>query len=450
VSFSPGYKRYALALLSAVYMLNLVDRGLMSLLLQPIKIDLALTDTQLGFISGIAFGLFYALVGVPLARWADRGNRVHIAALAIGVWGLTVMTCLFVVNYVQLVFARMAAAIGESGCKPPSYSLLGDYFPERIERAHAMSMYTAANYVSGLMSGVVGGWLNEIYGWRMTFFLMGIPGLVLAILVKLTIREPRTQAVQTPAWRALSAPSLKSVLVFAWRERSLRHLSVALILLYTMTLGLGPWQAVFMMRSHAMGTAELGLWSGLIFALGGMAGALLNGFAVRRWCSRNERRHIHLTALAVGTTTPFFVAFLLLPQKHWALLALVPSTVIFGAFLGSIYALMQRLVPDEMRATMLSVVMLLTNLIGFGIGPQTVGILSDALRSLYGADSLRYAMLVMSFLGLWGAYHFWRIGNTLEHDLEALPRDRTRPQAMRMGQGAEDARSTGTVRLRAE
>src|SRR5262249_41117993 len=157
------YKRFALWTLASVYTLNLVDRGLMSLLLQPIKEDLHLSDTQLGFVTGIAFGLFYATFGILIARWADRGNRVTITAAAIGLWGLTVMSCLFVGNYTQLVLARVAAAVGEAGCKPPTYSLVGDYFPGAVERTRAMAVYWLGGSVATIISFVIGGLLNDLY-----------------------------------------------------------------------------------------------------------------------------------------------------------------------------------------------------------------------------------------------------------------------------------------------
>jgi MFS family permease len=417
--FTPAYKRYALATLTSVYMLNLVDRGLMGLLLEPIKHDLRLSDTQLGFLTGIAFGLFYATLGVPIARWADRGNRVTITSLAIGLWGLTVMACLLVTNYVQMVFARIAAAVGESGCKPPTYSLVGDYFPQAAARARAMSIYIAGNFLSNVFALIVGGRLNELYGWRMTFFLMGIPGLLLAILVKLTIVEPRTR-VSLASAQERTVPPMRAVFATLWRQRSCRHLSLALILLYTMGMGLNPWYAAFMMRNHGMGTAELGLWLGLIFSVGGIAGVLIGGYAAGRWFADNERGQMRMSAVTVASVVPCFVAFLLLPQKHQALLALTPLIMTLAIFLGPTYALMQRLVADEMRATMMAVLMLLANLIGFGLGPQLVGIFSDLLKPMAGAESLRYAMLMMSVVAVWAACHFWKVGQTVTEDLEAV------------------------------
>ena len=179
-----SYKRYALAVLTGVTTLNYLDRAFLGLVLQPIKVDLRLTDTELGFLTGIAFAFFYATLGIPVSRWADRGNRVTITSLAIGLWGVTVMTFLFVTNFAQLLIARIAAAVGESGCVPPTYSLVGDYFPEPGERARALATYNAASPLSVMIGCIAGGWLNERYGWRLSFLIFGIPGLLMAVLVK--------------------------------------------------------------------------------------------------------------------------------------------------------------------------------------------------------------------------------------------------------------------------
>jgi predicted MFS family arabinose efflux permease len=423
--FSRAYNRYALAVMTALYMLNVADRSLMIVLLEPIKRDLHLSDTQLGFLTGIAFGLFYATLGLPVARWADRGNRATIASLAIGLWGVTVMACLAVTTYAQLVIARVAAAVGEAGGKPPTYSLVGDYFPEPRERTRAMAVYLSGNSLSSLVSLILGGWLNERYGWRVAFFFIGGLGLVLAPVVKMTLIEPRTRmAGQRTNLPPL--PPMRSVLAALWERRSLRHLGLALILLYTMGLGLGPWYGAFLIRSHGMRTVELGVWLGLMFGIGGVVGVLSGGYVAGRWFADNERGQMRLTAGAVASLVPCFVAFLTLPGKVPALAALLPLIVALSFFWAPTYALMQRLVPDEMRATMMAVVMLLANLIGMGLGPQLVGILSDQLLPNYGTDSLRYAMLIMSLVALWAAYHFWRVGLTVRDDLAlmvSMPRD---------------------------
>jgi MFS family permease len=414
--FSAPYSRYVLGILTLVYTLNYLDRCLVLLLLEPIKEDLSLSDTQLGFVTGIAFGLFYAVLGLPIARWADRGNRSTITSIAIGLWGVTVMACLWVTNFVQLVFARIAAAVGEAGCMPPTYSLLGDYFPKAVERTRAMAIYWLASPLSALISFVAGGWLNERYGWRMTFFLMGVPALLVAVLVKMTVAEPRVRADSTVVSQR-RAPRMREVLGVLWHQHSSRHLSVALILLFTLGLGLGPWYAAFMMRNHGMNTAELGVWLGFIFGGSGAAGLLLGGYVAGRLFAGDERRQMRWSAVMIVALVPFYLLFLFLPDKRAALSAMIPLQIVFNFIFGPTFALMQRLVAEEMRATTLAVVMLLANLIGMGLGPQIVGILSDALAPTLGAESLRYAMLAMSLMALWSAWHFWHVGLSVMADL---------------------------------
>jgi MFS family permease len=412
--FSRAYRRYSLAIVTIVFGLINTDRGLMILLLQPIKEDLQLSDTQLGLLTGIAFGVFYATVGLPIARWADRGDRATITSAAIGLWGLTLMLYPWISSYPQMLAARIGAAVGESGGKPPTYSLVGDYFPGAAERARAMGVYWLSSPIGSLISFLLGGWLYERYGWRKAFFLIGIPGVLLAVLVKLTLKEPRADA---PTIAGRTYPSLKAVLLTLWCQPSCRHLGVALILLYTMGLGMSPWYAAFMMRSHGLRAGELGVWLGLIFGLSGAVGVLLGGQVTSRWFPDNERGQMCMTAVTIVLLVPCYVAFLTLPQEYAALTALAPLIIAASFYVAPAYALMQRLVPDEMRATLMAAVMLLANLIGMGVGPQVVGMLSDALNPSLGDDALRYAMLIMSCVSFWAAYHFWQVGRTVHQDL---------------------------------
>jgi MFS family permease len=409
--------RYVLAMLTLVYTFSLLDRGLIILLLQPIKEDLHLSDTNLGFLTGIAFGLFYATLGVPIARWADRGNRVTIASLALTLWGCTVMLCLFVGNFIQLAAARVAAGVGEAGCMPPTYSLLGDYFPGSRERMRAMTVYMLATPLALLTSFILGGWLNERYGWRVAFFFMGMPALLVTALLKLTVSETRLQSGRA-AVRV--APSIVFVLRTVWGQRSTRHLGLGIISLFTMGLGLSPWYAAFMIRSHGMSTSELGVWLGAIFGLGGILGISTGGYVVNRWFAGDERGQLRLSAVIIGSLVPCFAAFLLLAQKYQALIALVPLIIVCNFIFGPMFALLQRLVSDSIRATTLSIIMLLANLIGMGIGPQVVGLLSDLLKPLLADNSLRIAMLAMSSVSLGAAYFFWRAGDTVAEDLADL------------------------------
>lgn len=416
--FSDGYRHYVLWLLTLVFALNSFDSTFMILAVQPIKDELHLSDSQVGFMTGIAFGLFYATLGVPIARLADRGNRATLTAAAIGVWGLTVMCAVFVTNFIQMVLARIAAGVGESGCMPSTYSLLGDYFTGTRERTRAMSIYMLASPLAPLLSFVIGGWLMQKYGWRAAFVLLGIPGVLFAILVKLTVREPRRYHESQGELRQPS-PSLREVLAAMWGLSSLRHQTVAFVILCTMGLGMAPWFAAFLSRSHGMRPAEVGLWLGLIFGVGGTAGVLAGGYVVTRWFVRNERGQLRLSALMIALLVPLNAMFLLLPQKSLSLLALAPAMFVCNFIYGPCFSLIQRLAGDYARATTIALLMLLANLIGLGIGPQLVGILSDFLQPKFGADSLRYALLLMSTIALWSAFHFWNAGTTVRADLSS-------------------------------
>ena len=416
--FGEAYRRYVLFILTLVYTLNYLDRGLITLLLPNIQADLKLTDTQLGFLTGIAFGLFYATLGIPLARWADRGDRGSITSLAIGLWGITVMGCLFVSNFKQLVAARIAAAVGEAGCMPPTYSLVGDYFPRPAERTRAISLYMLASPLSVLLSFVLGGWLAQRQGWRMTFFWMGVPALLVAAVVKLTVRDPRTQAGDghLPAERL---PRLDLVLGELWRRPALRHLTLAVILLLTVGAGLGPWYAAFLSRYHGLSTETLGLSLGLIFSIGGIVGITLGGYLSGGRFVPDEKAQMRVTALTVACLSPAFTLFLLFRSTAAALTALAVLWTLFNFFIGPTFTLLQRLVVPRTRATTLALVMMLANLIGMGVGPQIVGVLSDLLRTAVGFESLRYAMLALSLVALWAAYHVWRVGRYVTVDLDA-------------------------------
>lgn len=411
--YSKSYRCYALGGLTAVWTINLVDRGLIAVLLQPIKVDLQLSDTQLGFLTGLAFALFYAVAGIPIARWSDRHNRVTIASLALGLWGMTMIASVLILNFAQLVVARILAAIGEAGCKPSTYSLVGDYYPEPRERLRAMSIYLTGSPLASLLSFVIGGALGELVGWRMTFAIMGLPGIVLAIIFAFTVREPRRDRELARGAEPVVLPPLSAVFRTLWTDRALRHLCAALIVIYGMGGGFAGWYGALLARSHGLSTAQIGLALGLVLSISGFVGALLGGSASTRLFGSTETGQMRFCALASIAMVPCFVGFVLLPTTWAALAALFPAVMCVFLSQAPAYALMQRLVPDTMRATMMAVVMLLVSGLGTGLGPQLVGLLSDALAPRSGIESLRYALLVFAFGGFWAAFHFARISAVL-------------------------------------
>jgi MFS family permease len=453
-AFSAAYRRYALGTLTLVYMLSCLDQSLMGLVLQPIKEDLHLSDSQLGFLTGIAFALFYSTLGVPIARWADRGNRVTIASVAIALWGVAVMSSLFVTNFAQLVAARVAAGIGGSGCMPPTYSLLGDYYPAPAQRTRVMAVYMMSGPIGSVVSYVTGGWLNVHYGWRIALFAMGVPGLIVALLLKATLKEPRQPArgqdvlhsrdglyarnvshaddlshardashghdVSAHDIPAPPMPRVTQVLSDLWFQPASRHLAIALIALITLTGGMFSWLGTFLIRSHGMTTADLGVWFGVIFGASGTLGVAMGGYIAQRWFGEDERGQMRLFAILTAALLPCYAVLLLSARTPVALTALSLCVLIGNFAIGPAFALVQRLVIHETRATTMALIMLLANLMGMGMGPQVVGILSDGMSRAVGNDSLRYAMLATALLAPWSAYHLWRVGRVVEEGLRLV------------------------------
>jgi MFS family permease len=416
--FSQNYKRYVLFMLASVFTMNYADRYLLSVMLQSIKVDLQLSDTQLGFLSGIAFAVFYITLGIPIARWADRGNRVTIASLAIGMWGIMVMLCGMVTGFVQLALVRIGAAVGEAGCMPPTYSLVGDYFPGS-ERARALSIYAMGGPMSGLVGLALGGWLNEVFGWRVAFMLAAVPGLMISVIVKLTITEPRSLPGAVGD-RKHAQPPIGEVFLTLWRKKSFRHLTLSMTTLAVVAIGFMPWYAAFMIRSHGMTSGEVGIWLGVIFSVCGLIGTYGGGYLAGRYLDRREDLQLRFGAVGVGLIFPCTAIFLLAPNKYMSLAAFMPMLFLFHIFIGPLYALMQRLVANEMRATSVALALMIANLVGMGLGPQIVGILSDHWMPAMGADSLKMAMLVVSTAALWSACHFWLAARTIKADLSAM------------------------------
>lgn len=425
---SKVYKQYALVLMTAVYGVNLIERALMSLLVEPIRVDLGLSDTQIGMVTGIVFGVFYVVAGLPLSRWADRGDRALIAAGSIGLWGLTMMGFMLVGNFVQLLMARLVVAIGEAGCKPPTYSLVGDYFPGPVERTRAMSVYWLSSPLAALVGFSAAGWLNEHFGWRMTFLIMGMPGLMLAALVWFTLKEPRRTVQAKPA-SPRPLPSMAYAFLVLWRQPTARNLMFALILYYMLAHGMQPWYAAFLIRSHGMGTGELGLWLGVTQGGAGIVGIVLGGVISSRWLVGDERTQLRVTAIIVASLVPLLATFLFVGTQYQALATLGLYMLVLYFLFAPTFALFQRLVPNEVRATTLAIVMTLVHLVSMGIGPQVVGLLSDWLKPALGQDSLRYAMLVVSFVALFAGYQFWKAGRTVVHDLHEAERSNNAPSS---------------------
>jgi MFS transporter, Spinster family, sphingosine-1-phosphate transporter len=423
------YRNYLLIVLMVIQAYNYVDRQALSLALQDIKTDLHLSDTQLGLLTGIAFALFYTFMGIPIARWADRGNRVAIISLSVAVWSVAVALCSKAINFPQLLLLRAGIGVGEAGCFPPAQSLIPEYFT-RVERPWANSIYMLGGPLSTLAGLFLAGWLNELYGWRTMFAILGLPGLALALLVWRTLKEPRLNGPKTRAQGTRSAPitinaaalaprppALSQVARTLWGNLSFRHVLLYLGVQSFLSYGVGQFQPAFLIRSYGLKTGELGTWYALIFGVSGVFGIYVGGQLASRYAANNERLQLRVAATAY-TLYAFASAFAYLATNQYVAFALLGmGTMVVNLLSGPLIATLQTLVPPQMRAVSIAGIFLCTNLVGIGLGPLAVGALSDALHPWAGEESLRYALLTVCPGYVAGAWFLWRASKTITGDL---------------------------------
>jgi predicted MFS family arabinose efflux permease len=417
---STGYKRYLLVLLLFVLAFNYVDRQVLALVLQAIKVDFDLSDTELGLLTGIAFALFYSVMGIPIARWADRGNRVTLIALTTLLWSGAVALCGAAGNFVQLVSIRIGVAVGEAGCIPPAHSLIADHFT-REERPRAVALYMLGAPLSLVIGYFLSGWLNELFGWRATFVIVGLPGLVLSLLVWLTLWEPRSfrpRSAATPA--AAVQPDLRVVWKALWANFTFRHLLLFFAVGSFFNYGITQWQPAFFIRSYGLQTGELGTWLAVTQGVCGIVGTWWGGELATRYAANNERMQLAFMAIAYcgfGVLT----ALIYLSPNHYLAFSLLGVASLGGSAInGPMFAAIQTVVPQQMRAVSIAIIYLFANLIGIGLGPVAAGALSDAFRGVAADESLRYALLALCPGYLWGAWHLWRASQHVSDDVRAL------------------------------
>jgi MFS family permease len=409
------YRGYLLTVLLVTLAFNNVDRLALGLVLQEIKVALSLSDTQLGLLTGIAFALFYSFMGIPIARWADRGDRVFIISLTVTVWTLMVAVCGLAASFTQLLLARIGVAVGEAGCTPPAHSLIAEYF-NRAERPRAVARYMLGGPLSVVIGYFLAGWINECFGWRMMFLLIGAPGIVLAAIAWYTLDEPR-RFLSTPADNAPVQPGFWLVCTTLWANRTFKHLLLGFSVMSFFGYGLGQWQPAFFVRSYGMQTGELGTWFALIYGLGGALGTYIGGSWAYRYAVHNEERQLKVMAVMYGSFG-LVSALIYLSKNKYQALALTGLTAIAGAAaIIPLFATIQTLVSPRMRATSIALVYLVANLIGMGLGPLVTGTMSDALRSGFGDESLRYSLLALCPGYFWVGWHLWRGSGTVQHDL---------------------------------
>ena len=419
------HKTYMLTLLMVIMAFNFVDRFALGVLLQDIKVDLHLSDTQLGFMTGIAFALFYSVMGIPIARWADHGNRVTIIALTAAIWSVMVALCGRATSFSQLLLIRVGVAVGEAGGIPPAHSLMADQFT-REERPRASAFYQLGVPLSLLLSYFAAGWLDQLYGWRTTFLLLGLPGVVLSALVWFTLKDPRQDKLATrlaarsqPASPGAAA-NFKTVCKTLFAIPSFRHLVLSFSIMYFFGYGVQQWQPSFFIRSFGLSTGELGTWFAIVFGGGGFVGTYLGGYLAMRYARGKEGIQLKGIAAMYSCLALLSVGIYLSTSMYVAFALLTMSAFCQYSTGGPLLSTIQTLVPERMRATAIALIYLFANLIGMGIGPLLVGVLSDAMRQIAGEESLRYSLLALSPGFLWVAWHLYRASTTVSGDIDRV------------------------------
>lgn len=437
---------FIMLLLTAIYALAFVDRQIVNILAEQIKIDLKLTDWQIGALAGPAFALFYVLAGIPLARIAERCNRIFLLSGVLAVWsGFTALSGL-AQTFIQLVVARIFVGASESGCVPAAHSLISDITP-RAKRSTALAMFSLGLPLGSLLGLTAGGFIAEHFSWRAAFLLVGAPGLILALLLLALFRDPRlSKALQPVTRKMLTAPEtqeagkarsnqddvppfsivMRQLLAtpsFVWMTLAASVLSVA-------SYGQATFYASFFLRNHASQIEELaiasgtggplaflGLTLGLATGITGMIGTALGGRLGDKFASTGFKGYMTIPIFVMAVGTPLTMSAMLVPDVRWAIFLLATAAVLKSMWYGPVFATIQGLVAPRSRATAVSVFLTLMNGFGLGLGPIALGGLSDALAPQLGsADALRWSMVSFTLLVFLAAFCFWRARKRMPED----------------------------------
>ena len=422
-SFTWGVRAYVLVVLLLTYVVNVMDRGVLALLLQGISKEFRLTDFQLGFLASLPFAVFYSFLGVPIAAIADRTSRCGVLAVCCTLWSLATAACGMAFNFVTLIVGRALTAVGEAGGTPPSHSLISDYF-SREDRATALSIYALGVPIGTMAGNLLGGWGNHFFGWRATFLLIGLPGLMVAGLVWFTIKEPPRGHSEVRTAKPLEkAPPLMEVMKFLSSYASFRHMCLAAGLHSVVWYAGSQLNAVFFQRSHGMSSGEAGTWLAF-FAGVGAIGTLVGGVLSDRLASRTGDRRWYMWVPGIAT-------IVMVPFQFFAYLSndldlVIPSFFIMislaSMFFGPSFAVSQTLATLRSRAVATSLLLLVQTFVGLGLGPFVAGLISQGLKPQIGDDSFRYGLCLVGIVNLWAAYHYFAGARTIRENFENTER----------------------------
>lgn len=417
---SRAYANYVLGVCFGLTALNVMDRQVLAILVEPVKAEFGLTDSSMGVLTGTAFALSHTIAMLPVARWADVGNRRNIITGGLFAWSALTSLTGAAVAYWQIFLTRVGVGAMETVGTGPAQSLLSDYFPPE-RRAGALSLHGAGGTVGAMLGFAIGGMLADAVGWRWTFVYFGIPGLLLAVIMRLTVREPARGAVEGLADEA--PPGIMETLGFLGRLATFRQVVVAGALNSLVSWSLLSWAAAAMIRAHGLEETDVGFRIAMGMTLPTAVGMILAGLVCDRLGRRDPRAYLIVPAAASVIAVPFTLGFLLAGDPDMAFLWIVPGAFCNGTWVGTYNAVVQSLARPRMRASASAIHVLVgSGLVGQGSGPFITGVVSDLLTPSHGPDALRYALSGVVFFGIWGALHSVLAARTYPRDLAAKTR----------------------------
>jgi MFS family permease len=410
----PSTRRYyVLGVLTIVYALNFLDRTIFNVLIEPIKKEFTLSDTTMGLLAGFGFVLFYSLLGIPIARLADRLNRRNIVAIAFAFWSAMTFLCGMAQTVATLTLARIGVGIGESAGSPASQSIIADLF-NKNERPRALGIYAIGTYLGIFLGYFIGGYVNQHYGWRMAFFTAGLPGIALAAVLWLTISEPKRGAMA----ETFTPEPIGPTLGFLTSQQSFVIVLIGFCLTTYTNYATAAWIPPFLARVHHLSSAEIGTYAGTFKGLAGMAGTLIGGLVVAQISRRDDRWKLWAPAITSGLAGPVFAVCMLTNDFATMVAALAATSFLVGFHLGPIFAIAQTVARPSMRALASAIIALTATCFGQGVGPLVVGVINDALKNDYGANAVRYSLLSAAVTTTLGALLFIWAARTIRGDIQ--------------------------------